>query len=103
MVQDVNEQKEIEKQLVISAIQVLRQTGGEINPHTVATTAKIPRSTIYRNAELMDLIAHEEDMGTQPTDAESIAELEARIQQLDQTIWDLEKQNEELHTEMQNA
>ena len=60
MVQDVNEQKEIEKQLVISAIQVLRQTGGEINPHTVATTAKIPRSTIYRNAELMDLIAHEE-------------------------------------------
>jgi hypothetical protein len=104
MVQDVNEQKEIEKQLVLSAIQVLRQTGGEINPHTVATTAKIPRSTIYRNAELMDLIAHEEDMGTLlASDTESIAELEARIQHLDQTIWDLEKQNEELHTESQNA
>jgi hypothetical protein len=104
MVQDVNEQKEIEKQLVLSAIQVLRQTGGEINPHTVATTAKIPRSTIYRNAELMDLIAHEEDMGMRPaSEAESIAELEARIQQLDQTIWDLEKQNEEMHTEVQNA
>ena len=100
MVQDVNEQREVERRLVVSAIQTLRESGTEINPHTVAQTAQIPRSTIYRNAELMDLIAQAEDANRS---SDRIAELENRIQQLDQTIWDLEKQNEELQMEAQNV
>jgi hypothetical protein len=95
------------KELVLAAIKVLRQKGQEINPYTVANEANLPRSTIYRNAELMDLVSSAEPSEKlQPKQAgytDRIAELEAEIEELGQTIWNLETQKEELQKDFQDA
>lgn len=95
------------KDLVLAAIRVLRQKGQDINPYTVANEANLPRSTIYRNAELMDLVSSAEPSEKlQPKQAgytDRIAELEAEVEQLGQTIWNLETQNEELQKDFQDA
>jgi hypothetical protein len=109
MAQDRPKQPNIQRELVRAAIIKLRHSGLEISPHTVAVEANIPRSTIYRNAELMELINKEGGVGIQsesPFQAsaeERIAELQAHIQEQDQHLWDLEKENEDLHSEVENA
>ncbi len=109
MVQGPLEQNEIHRELVSAAIQTLKQKGADINPYTVASEAKIPRSAIYRNADLMDLISQETGNQGEPAKNEQLSEagrvfeLEERVQQLDQAVWELEKQNEELYAEVQNA
>ena len=109
MPEDQANTKESSKELVLAAIQTLREKGAEINPYTVANEAKLPRSTIYRNAELMDLVSRER---TEPAEklqpklagyADRVAELEAEVEQLGQTIWNLETQNEELQKDFQDA
>src|ERR1700761_6427846 len=91
------------KDAVKSAIVALRAKGTEINPYTVANESNLPRSAIYRNAELMDIISREKMEPTEklaPTSdafTDRVAELESEVEHLGQQIWNLEKQNEELH------
>jgi hypothetical protein len=109
MAQDRPKQPNIQRELVRAAIIKLRHSGLEISPHTVAVEANIPRSTIYRNAELMELITKEGAVGIesespfQASAEERIADLQAHIQEQDQRLWDLEKENEDLHSEVENA
>ena len=109
MAQDRPKQSNIQRELVRAAIIKLRASGLEISPHTIALEANIPRSTIYRNAELMELINKEcgvnieSESPFQVSAEERIAELQAHVQEQDQHIWDLEKENEDLHSEVENA
>jgi hypothetical protein len=109
MVEEKSDLKESSKELILSAIKSLRRKGAEINPYTVATEADMPRSTIYRNAEFMDLISREKAepaeklAATQPGFPDRVTELEAEIEELGQTIWNLEKQNEDLQKDFQDA
>jgi hypothetical protein len=109
MAQDRPKQPNIQRELVRAAIIKLRHSGLEISPHTVAVEANIPRSTIYRNAELMELINKEGGVGIesespfQASAEERIAELQVHIQEQDKRLWDLEKENEDLHSEVENA
>src|SRR5258708_15903671 len=57
MLRDLSNQKKVEPEVVLAAIKSLQDKGWDINPYTVADEAKIPRSTLYRSSELMDLVS----------------------------------------------
>jgi hypothetical protein len=89
--------KNPEKERVIAAIAALKTQGADINPYTVSGEAQVPRSTLYRDPELMDLIHRERNGEPEHANDEvssKIAELEETNQALNEQIWDLEKQLE---------
>jgi hypothetical protein len=109
MPEDHTNLKDNAKEQVLAAIQTLRAKGAEINPYTVANEGGVPRSTIYRNAELMELISREKAEPAEKLVAKDagfpdrIAELESQVEELGQTIWNLEKQNEDLQKDFSDA
>ena len=109
MPEDHTNLKDNAKEQVLAAIQALRAKGAEINPYTVANEGGVPRSTIYRNAELMELISREKAEPAEKLVAKDagfpdrIAELESQVEELGQTIWNLEKQNEDLQKDFSDA
>jgi hypothetical protein len=109
MPEDHTNLKDNAKEQVLAAIQTLRAKGAEINPYTVANEGGVPRSTIYRNAELMELISREKAEPSEKLVAKDagypdrVAELEAQVEELGQTIWNLEKQNEDLQKDFSDA
>jgi hypothetical protein len=98
MLRDLTGQKKVDPQTVIAAIKSLQQKGWEVNPHTVADEAKIPRSAVYRNAELMDLINRaRNEAGGAPA-----ADLSTRVQELEKLNAELEEQLKHLEAEYQS-
>ncbi len=101
--------KNQEKERVVAAITALKAQGADINPYTVSGEAQVPRSTLYRDPELMDLIYKERngaDDGAHMSNDEiqsKLAELEESNQALNEQIWDLEKQLESMTKLKQDA
>ncbi len=106
MLSDFTNQKRIDPEIVLAAIRSLREKGWDINPYTVADEARIPRSTLYRSAELMDLLsaargeAHAETAkgeliakAIDEQESRRIAELEQQIKELEQELASV-RQNE---------
>ncbi|CAN5453368.1 hypothetical protein BH10CYA1_BH10CYA1_26860 [soil metagenome] len=105
---DGTQTKNQEKERVVAAITALKAQGADINPYTVSGEAQVPRSTLYRDPELMDLIYKERsgDDSSHLSRDESqskIAELEESNQALNEQIWDLEKQLESMTKLKQDA
>jgi hypothetical protein len=105
---DGTQTKNPDKDRVVAAISALKEQGSDINPYTVSGEAQVPRSTLYRNPELMDLINRERsgesaDRLSNDEVTNKIAELEENNQALNETIWDLEKQLESLTKLKQDA
>lgn len=105
---DGTQTKNQEKERVIAAITALKVQGADINPYTVSGEAQVPRSTLYRDPELMDLIYKErngDDSSHMSSDEiqSKIAELEESNQALNEQIWDLEKQLESMTKLKQDA
>lgn len=105
---DGTQTKNQEKERVVAAITALKAQGADINPYTVSGEAQVPRSTLYRDPELMDLIYRErngDDSNNLSTDEiqSKIAELEESNQALNEQIWDLEKQLESMTKLKQDA
>ncbi|MBS1952730.1 MAG: hypothetical protein JST89_00945 [Cyanobacteria bacterium SZAS-4] len=105
---DGTQTKNQEKERVIAAITALKAQGADINPYTVSGEAQVPRSTLYRDPELMDLIYKErngDDSSHMSNDEiqSKIAELEESNQALNEQIWDLEKQLESMTKLKQDA
>ncbi len=117
MLKDLASQKKIEPEVVLAAIKALQEKGWDINPYTVADEAKIPRSTLYRSTELMNIVSQARvetpgaaTAGDHPVALESstspdsrLAELEKRNQELEQLLAELKNQNETLAKEQQEA
>lgn len=101
MLKDLSDQKKLEKELVLAAIQALKAKGQEVNAYTVADEAKISRSILYRNSELMELIAQGRGASSSSTDdlLRRIEELETRNRELEEQIWEIEKVAESQHQE----
>lgn len=90
----------------MAAIKSLQEKGWEVNPHTVADEAKIPRSAVYRNAELMDLInrARNEATGAPAADLSTrVGELEKRNAELEEQLKHLEVEYRSLAASSQDA
>ncbi len=105
---DGTQAKNQDKDRVVAAISALKAQGSDINPYTVSGEAQVPRSTLYRDPELMDLINRERsgestDRLSSDEISNKIAELEEINQALNETIWDLEKQIESLTKLKQDA
>ncbi|MBI2811515.1 MAG: hypothetical protein HYX67_11920 [Candidatus Melainabacteria bacterium] len=105
---DGTQTKNQEKERVVAAITALKAQGADINPYTVSGEAQVPRSTLYRDPELMDLIYKERngEDGSHLSNDEiqsKIAELEESNQALNEQIWDLEKQLESMTKLKQDA
>ncbi len=105
---DGTQTKNQEKERVVAAITALKAQGADINPYTVSGEAQVPRSTLYRDPELMDLIYRErngDDSSHMSNDEiqSKIAELEESNQALNEQIWDLEKQLESMTKLKQDA
>ncbi len=105
---DGTQAKNQEKERVVAAITALKAQGADINPYTVSGEAQVPRSTLYRDPELMDLIYKErngDDSNHLSNDEiqSKIAELEESNQALNEQIWDLEKQLESMTKLKQDA
>ncbi len=105
---DGTQAKNQDKDRVVAAISALKAQGSDINPYTVSGEAQVPRSTLYRDPELMDLINRERsgestDRLSSDEITNKIAELEENNQALNETIWDLEKQIESLTKLKQDA
>jgi len=108
MTDDGTQTKNQDKERVIAAIAALKAQGSDINPYTVSGEAQVPRSTLYRDPELMDLIYRERngDDSSQMSSDEiqsKIAELEEANEALNEQIWDLEKQLEAMTKAKQDA
>jgi hypothetical protein len=114
MLKDLTSQKKIDPEVVLAAIKALQEKGWDINPYTVADEAKIPRSTLYRSTELMDIVSKArgeapgtasagDDAGAAGSSDSRFAELERRNQELEQLVLELKQQNEALAKEQQNA
>jgi len=109
MVKDLSHQRKADKELITAAIQLLKAKGFDINPWTVADEAGIPRSALYRNSEFMDLLneARGEVYRSSDMSVENlhrrVSELEDRNKELEESIWNLEAQNEQLTKESQDA
>lgn len=102
MVKDLADQKNIDKEQVLSAIKAVKEKGWDVNPYTVADEANIPREELYRNAEAISLISEERGDGrleSEEGSADRVQELENRVRQLEiqnqvltlqnQTAWEL--------------
>src|SRR5437868_15124130 len=101
MLRDLTNQKKIDKQTVVNAIKSLQAKAWDINPYTVADEAKIARSSLYRNPELMDLI--NEAKGVAPSaESGSTGEILQQLQQLEERNRELELIVEQLHEQNQN-
>ncbi|HEY9732090.1 MAG TPA: hypothetical protein V6C89_09260 [Drouetiella sp.] len=106
--EDGTQTKNQEKERVVAAISALKAQGADVNPYTVSGEAQVPRSTLYRDPELMDLIYRERN-GDDSTHMSSdefqtkIAELEEANEALNEQIWDLEKQLETMTKAKQDA
>jgi len=98
-----------DKDLVLAAISALKAKGAPISAHTVAEEAHIPRSRLYRDTELMELISEESTdtssvSGMAEDEAQrKVTELEARILELEESIWNLEKSAEAAVKKQQDA
>lgn len=108
MTEDGTQTKNQDKERVIAAIAALKAQGSDINPYTVSGEAQVPRSTLYRDPELMDLIYRErngDDSNQMSSDEiqSKIAELEEANEALNEQIWDLEKQLESMTKAKQDA
>lgn len=108
MTNDDGQAKNPEKERVLAAIAALKAQGADINPYTVSGEAQVPRSTLYRDPELMDLIHrernHETDNNISNDEfASKIAELEETNSSLNEQIWELEKQLESMTKLKQDA
>jgi len=95
MLRDLTSQKKVDKQAVLAAIKSLQGKGWDVNPYTVADEAKIPRSTLYRNPELMALVAEARGEAV-PVDSQGPDELASQIKELEQRTRELEEQIQEL-------
>ncbi|HEY9678994.1 MAG TPA: hypothetical protein V6C76_13375 [Drouetiella sp.] len=105
---DGTKEKSKEKERVLAAITALKTQGADINPYTVSGEAQVPRSTLYRDPELMDLIYRERNADSDgglsnDEQTEKISELEASNQTLNEQIWELEKQLESMTKAKQDA
>ncbi len=105
---DGTQTKNQEKERVVAAISALKAQGADVNPYTVSGEAQVPRSTLYRDPELMDLIYRErngDDSSHMSNDEfqSKIAELEESNEALNEQIWDLEKQLETMTKAKQDA
>jgi AcrR family transcriptional regulator len=109
MVKDLTPKKKSQKELIVAAIELLRAKGFDINPYTVADEAGIPRSSLYRSSEFMELLekARGDLFDAADTSVENlqrrISELEERTRQLEETIWNLEADNEKLSKRANDA
>lgn len=103
MLRDLTNPKKIDKQAVLAAISALRARAWDINPYTVGDEMKTSRTNIYRNSEVMELINEarreaglpmihvdetQSESTIEPTQevsdaAQSVAELQDRIQRLE--------------------
>jgi hypothetical protein len=90
-----NKDKKIDKEIIIKAIQSLKDRGWDINPYTLADELTVSRTAIYRNTEAMQLIV-EERQGTFGIDIAASLELARKIQ-------DLEKSNAQLSDKLNEA
>lgn len=101
--------KKTHKDLILAAIELLKAKGHDINPYTVADEAGIPRSTLYRSTEYMEILKEARGDKTRPGDSSTeglqnqILEAEHRIKQLEEEIWKLEADNEKLAKEKQES
>lgn len=107
--EDLSAPKIQDRERIVKAIAALKAKGAEVTPYTVADQAQIPRSTLYRNPELMDLINEEAVEGSEAKvlsnddAAKRIVELEELNAELRETIWNLEQQIEGLSKLQQDA
>src|SRR5579875_3552511 len=100
MLKDLTGQKKIDPQVVLDAIKSLKSKGWDINPYTVADEARIPRSTLYRSQELMDLISEARAGG--PSGAAS-EEMVKRIAELEQSHQQLQESNQQLQEALEES
>ncbi len=105
---DGTQTKTQDKERVVAAISALKAQGADINPYTVSGEAQVPRSTLYRDPELMDLIYRErngEELNQMSSDEfqTKLAELEEANEALNEQIWELEKQLESMTKAKQDA
>jgi hypothetical protein len=84
--------QKIDKQVVLAAIQAVREKGWDVNPFTVADEARIPPALLYRDPEIMKLIEQERGGGY----------LDPSLNVASQTQ-DLDRQNVELTDNVRQA
>ncbi len=105
MLRDLTSQKKIDPQVIVAAIESLKAKGWDINPNTVADEAKVARSAVYRNPELLELVnlARAGKELTPADEASRVSELEQRNAELEEMVTALELENEKLARSQQNA
>jgi len=104
MLRDLASQKKVNQQLVLDAIESLKGKGWDINPYTVADEAKIPRSALYRDPELMELITGEKvTVADDSNVTEQVSELNQRNEELQNQITQLQTEIDLLTREKQQA
>lgn len=106
MLRDLASQKKIDRQAVIGAIESLRAKGWDINPYTIADEIKIPRTAIYRDSELMELISSSQTTAAHDAQAESLNTIEVLQndkQKLEDQVKSLQTDNELLQYKMQES
>jgi hypothetical protein len=109
MLRDFASQKKIETQTIVNAINSLKAKGWDINPYTIADEAKVARSALYRDPELMDIINEAKGLapavegGATADLLQQLQVLEARNRELEERIEQLEENNRALASSQQTA
>ncbi len=95
MLKDLTGQKNIDKEVIVAAIKSLKEKGWDVNPYSVADEAKISRSAIVRDAELMELVAQARSAAS--AEGETAADLSRRLAALEEQSKELHYQKIQLH------
>src|SRR5262245_28484586 len=107
MLKDVAETKKLDKEAILAAIRAVKAKGWDLNPYTVADEANVPRALLYRDVEIMEMIARERGAPSTVKPADEIikrvSELEDQNRSLEELVHTLEQEKEGLKVQVQEA